>query len=106
METLAASEVTRQLGWSSTQARIHHLREREGREVDLVLETTDGRVVGLEVKATTTSRSDDFTGLAFLRDRLDRVGVPFIAGIVLHTGTHRLPFGDRLIALPMSDLWA
>lgn len=88
LETLAAAEVTRQLSWSDTEARLFHLREREGREVDLVVETTDGRVVGIEVKATTTARSEDFKGLTFLRDRLDRAGVPFLAGIVLHTGTN------------------
>jgi hypothetical protein len=28
------------------------------------------------------------------------------AGLVLHTGQWRLPFGDRLMALPVSDLWS
>ena len=27
------------------------------------------------------------------------------AGFVLHTGQRRLPFGDRLMALPVSNLW-
>jgi hypothetical protein len=38
------------------------------REVDILIETTDRRVVGFEVKAATTARSDDFKGLTFLRD--------------------------------------
>jgi uncharacterized protein len=86
--------------------RLFHLRESDGREVDLVIEATDGRVIGIEVKATTTARSEDFKGLTFLRDRLDRAGVPFVAGVVMHTGSRRLPFGDRLAALPLGDLWA
>ncbi|HEX6232290.1 MAG TPA: ATP-binding protein [Jiangellaceae bacterium] len=105
LETLVAGELTRQLSWSDTEARLFHLREREGREVDLVIETADGRVIGIEVKAATTARSDDFKGLTFLRDRLDLAGVPFLVGIVLHTGPHRHSFGDRLAALPISDLW-
>lgn len=105
LETLVANELTRQLSWSDVEARLFHLREREGREVDLVIETADGRIIGIEVKAATTTRSEDFKGLTFLRDRLDFAGAPFLAGIVLHTGSHRHSFGDRLVSLPISDMW-
>jgi len=105
IETLAASELVRQLTWSKVDAKLHHLRDSDGHEVDLVVEAVDGRVVGIEVKATTTARAEDFRGLTFLRDRLDRVGVPFVAGVVLHTGPRRASFGDRLAAIPLSDLW-
>jgi uncharacterized protein len=104
IETLVANEILRQLSWSDTDARLFHLRQ-EAREVDLVIESVDGRVIGIEVKATTTARADDFAGLTFLRDLLDRVGVPFVAGLVLHAGATRRPFGDRVAALPVSDLW-
>ncbi|MGH3937142.1 MAG: hypothetical protein ACRDTG_00680 [Pseudonocardiaceae bacterium] len=30
----------------------------------------------------------------------------FISGVVPHTGQRRLPFGDRLVALPASALWS
>jgi uncharacterized protein len=105
IETLAASELTRQLAWSAVDARLHHMRDNDGHEADLVLESDDGRIVGIEVKATATPRIDAFRGLTFLRDRLDRAGVPFIAGVVVHTGSKRLTFGDRLAAIPLSDLW-
>ncbi len=85
---------------------MYHFRDSDGAEVDLVLEADDGRVLGVEVKATSTPRSEDFRWLARLRDRLDRAGGHFTAGLVLHTGQRRLPFGDRLIALPASDLWS
>jgi len=39
-----------------------------------------------------------------LRDRVNQVQGVFVAGIVLHTGTARLPFGDRVVALPIADL--
>ncbi|MGH3612356.1 MAG: hypothetical protein ACRDRK_07110 [Pseudonocardia sp.] len=61
--------------------------------------------MAIEIKATSTPRPEDFRWLQFLRDRLDRVGRDFVAGIVLHTGTGRLPFGDRLVALPSADVW-
>ncbi|MGH3785785.1 MAG: DUF4143 domain-containing protein [Pseudonocardiaceae bacterium] len=105
-ETFIANELSKQLTWSGTPARLYHFRDSDGAEVDLVLEADDGRVLGVEVKATSTPRSEDFRWLARLRDRLDRAGGHFTAGLVLHTGQRRLPFGDRLIALPASDLWS
>lgn len=105
LESLAASELLRQLTWSDVEARLHHLRDSDGHEVDLVLEAIDGRVVGIEVKTSANPRADDFRGLAFLRDRLDQAGVPFVGGVVVHTGARRSSFGDRLAAIPLSDLW-
>lgn len=59
-------------------------------------------MVGIEVKAAATVRGEDFRHLATLRDR---IGADFVTGIVFFTGDHPLPFGDRLIALPISLLW-
>jgi predicted AAA+ superfamily ATPase len=104
-ETFLVAELAKQLTWSQTTARLFHFRDRDGIEVDTVIEAADGRVVAMEMKATSTPRADDFRGLAFLRDRVDRAGGEFLAGIVLHTGTARLGFGDRLLALPAADIW-
>ena len=35
----------------------------------------------------------------------DTFGDSFIAGVVLYSGRHVLPFGDRLMAVPISALW-
>ncbi|MGQ0843305.1 MAG: ATP-binding protein [Sporichthyaceae bacterium] len=105
VETFVVNELAKQLTWSQVSARLNHFRDRDGVEVDAILESTDGRVVGIEVKASTTPRSEDFAGLAKVRDALDRSGGNFLAGVVLHTGDARLPFGDRLVALPIADLW-
>ena len=40
-----------------------------------------------------------------LRDRLDQVGDDFVAGVVLHDGDRRVALGDRLVGLPLADLW-
>ncbi|MGH3914048.1 MAG: ATP-binding protein [Pseudonocardiaceae bacterium] len=105
-ETFVANEIAKQLTWCETPARLFHFRESDGAEVDLVVEADDGRVAAIEAKATSTPRPEDFRWLASLRDRLDRVQGEFTAGVVLHTGQRRLPFGDRLVALPVSDLWS
>ena len=71
-------------------------------EVDLIIELADGRVIGVEVKASTSLGRADFSGLTTLRDNL---GPEFVAGAVLYTGTEELPWGDRLRALPVQALW-
>ncbi len=102
LETFAVTEIDRQLVWSKNQPTLWHFRDRSGPEVDIVLEHPDGRVVGIEVKASSTVGAKDFRGLTFLRERL---GTRFHRGIVLSTAPEALPFGDRLVALPLSALW-
>ena len=102
LENFVLSELARQLSWTFDPIRLYHYRDRDGYEVDAVLERGSGDVVAIEVKAGETVRGDDFRGLRHLQSRL---GDRFIAGIVLHTGTHVLPFGDRLRAWPISSLW-
>lgn len=104
-ETFIVNELRKQLSWSETSARLHYFRDRSGAEVDVVLEAADGRVVAVEIKSTSTPRPEDFRWLEFLRDRVDRAGGEFLVGVVLHTGERRLPFGDRMVALPASDMW-
>lgn len=101
-EAFVAGELSRQLQWTEVAASLFHFRDRDGREVDLVLEDADRNVAGIEVKAASTARNSDFRGLTFLRDKL---GDRFTTGVLLYTGTRALPFGDRLWALPYSALW-
>lgn len=105
VETLVANEITKQLGWSDTAARLYHFRDNDGPEVDLLIEADDGRVLALEVKAAATPRHEDTRWLALLRERLDASGGEFVGGVVLHTGDRRLPLGDRLVAVPIADVW-
>lgn len=102
LETFVAGEVRKQLGWSRTRARLFHYRTLPGQEVDLLIERADGRVVGLEVKASASIQARDFKGLQGLSETL---GDKFHRGIVLYTGTEGLPFGPKLWAMPVSTLW-
>ncbi|HVE63026.1 MAG TPA: ATP-binding protein [Mycobacteriales bacterium] len=102
LEGFVLTELARQLTWSRRRVELSHYRTKDGTEVDAVLEDRQGRVVGIEVKASSTVRSDDFRGLRHLADRLDE---DFVAGFVLYTGTQTLPFGPRLRAVPVSALW-
>lgn len=102
LEGFALMELARQLTWSEQQAEIFHYRTRDKVEVDAVLENRRGQAVGIEIKASSTVRTEDFRGLRHLADRL---GNEFLVGLVLYTGTDTLPFGDRMRAMPLSALW-
>lgn len=105
IESFVIGEVAKQLTWSATSARLHHVRDRNGLEIDGLLEAGDGRVVAIEVKSTTVPRSEDAAPMARLRERLDVVGKDFVVGVVFHTGDRRVSLGDRLVGLPIADLW-
>jgi predicted AAA+ superfamily ATPase len=102
LEGFVAMELARQATWSGERVELFHYRTKDKAEVDVVLENRRGQVVGIEVKASSTVRPDDFSGLRHLAARL---GDDFLAGLVLHTGQHTLSFGDRLRAMPVSALW-
>lgn len=102
LEGFVAGELRRQLGWAEQGPRMSHYRDHGGAEVDLILETDDGRVAGIEVKATSNVSSRDAKWLTQLRERL---GHRFVGGVILHTGPTSAPFGDRIVAAPIDVLW-
>lgn len=71
----------------------------------VITSAPDGRIGGIEVKSSTTVSPADFRHLARLRDLLDVSGGRFVRGVVLYTGDQVLPFGDRLVAMPLAALW-
>jgi predicted AAA+ superfamily ATPase len=103
LENFVALELFKQQGWSRLRPEIHHFRTHSGDEVDLVLEDGEGRVVGVEVKASGTVTAGDFKGLRVLAEA---AGARFVRGIVLYTGDTPVPFAKNLMALPVTTLWA
>jgi hypothetical protein len=102
MENFVTMELARQLTWSEERGRLYHYRTKDKLEVDAVIETPDGRVVGIEVKAGATVRTEDLAGLRSLASHL---GDRFVAGYVLYTGQQTLPFGPKIRAVPLDALW-
>lgn len=103
MESFVAGEIQRQIPWSELQPTLHHYRDKAQREVDLVLDSRDGRVSAIEIKAARDVDETDFRHLRWLRDELEE---RFVNGIVLHLGERTLPAGDRLTSMPISALWS
>jgi len=68
LEGFALSELARQLTWSAELTDLYHYRDHNKVEVDAVLENRCRQVIGIEVKAASTVRTDDFTGLRRLAE--------------------------------------
>jgi uncharacterized protein len=91
----------RQLTWAAADVTMYHWQDRSGAEVDIVLEAADGRVAAFYVKTHQTAKPEWFRWLGVMRDT---VKDKFMTGIALYAGNDVLPFGDRLIAAPISSL--
>ena len=102
LENFVVMELARQLTWSDERARLYHYRTKDKTEVDAVIETPDGRVIAVEVKAGASVHAEDLAGLRHLADHL---GDRFIAGYIVYTGQQTLSFGGKLKAIPMDALW-
>jgi uncharacterized protein len=101
LETFVFQELKRQVSWSDTPVQFHHFRDKDGVEVDIVLEQA-GKVTGIEVKAAATVKGKDFRGLKKLRET---TGERFAAGVVMYDGEHAAGFGEKLYAIPIRALW-
>jgi predicted AAA+ superfamily ATPase len=83
LETFVVQETRRHLRCADTAATAWHFRTAAGQEVDLVLEATDQRIVGVEFKASASITQGDFSGL---RELASAAGKAFARGVVLYTG--------------------
>lgn len=102
LETFVFSEVLKLMTASDLRLTPYHMRDKDGREADIVLERDDGMIAGIEIKASATVKASDFRGLQTLSQvRPDR----FAFGAVLYDGADIVPFTDRLAAVPLSCLW-
>ena len=90
--------------WSRERFSLHHYRERD-REIDVVVELADSRLILIEVKAaeTVTERAwkNLDVGSAPFKDRV-------AARVVLYSGTRAVTMKNGevpLHILPVSSLW-
>jgi uncharacterized protein len=102
LETFVVGECRKQLTWMTGISLVGHWRTHDGAEVDLVVETDDGRVVAAEVKAGSRVSGKDLSSLQLLRDKL---GERFVAGVALYTGARSYTYDDRILVMPVDRLW-
>jgi predicted AAA+ superfamily ATPase len=102
LETFVYQELRRQASGHEEEIRFHHYRDKDGAEVDIVMECDGGKLAGVEVKASATVKASDFRGLRKLRDAARK---QFVSGVVLYDGEMSASFGDGLYAVPIRALW-
>lgn len=104
IDTFVVAQLRAEAPAAASRYRLSHLRDQNGRrEVDVIAELSRGRLVGIEIKATAGVRRSDARHLVWLRDS---IGESFVGGVVLHTGPDTFELDDRIVAAPISTLWA
>jgi predicted AAA+ superfamily ATPase len=102
LETFVFQELKRQASWYDDPLAFYHFRDRDGYEVDIVIEQGIRALAGIEVKAGATVTEADFRGLRRLKEAVkDR----FVRGVVLYDGETSVRFGESLYAVPLRALW-
>ena len=102
LENFVFMELKKQISWSDNQPDIYHFRTQVGREVDVVLEGKNKKIIGIEVKAAASVNADDFNGLEKLKEVS---GEKFTRGIVVYLGEKVISFGKNYFAVPLQMLW-
>ena len=102
LETFVYQELRKQADWQDFHVSMHYFRHKEKYEVDIVLEGTNGKVVGVEVKAGSSFGPEDFRGLKLLAEA---TGKKFVRGIVLYDGELCATLWKKYQAVPIRRLW-
>jgi hypothetical protein len=103
LENFVLMELRKQSAWSETRPEFYFWRTASGQEVDIVLEDSSGRLVGIEIKSGATLGGSDVRGLQAMANA---AGPRWVRGVVLYTGSEVIPFAANLHGLPLSQLWA
>jgi len=102
LETFVFQELRRQATGRDEPTNFCHFRDKDGVEVDIVIERGSSAVAGVEVKASATVTYADFRGLRKLKEAS---GKKFAGGVVLYDGETSAGFGEGLHAVPVRTLW-
>jgi len=102
LETFVVGELFRHSAWLDEPLTLGHWRTHDNAEVDVVIERDDGRVAGIEVKATGRITDASFRSLREFRNALPG---RFATGVILYLGQHAIRTADGLYAAPVDSLW-
>lgn len=103
VETFVYSELRKQANFIDEPLVFSHYRDKDKVEIDIIIENSEGEYIAIEVKATATLHSKDFTALKHFQNIAQK---RFKMGIILYDGDHSTAFGDNLFAVPLGALWS
>jgi len=97
LENVVLSDLNAWCGAQSQRPVVYHWRTVSQREVDFVVELPSGKVLPIEVRATTAPNARDAAGLrAFLEEYSDLA----IGGLLLHGGDETVRLAKNIVAVP------
>jgi uncharacterized protein len=103
VEQFVALELKKQQTWASLPYDIYHYRDTNGLEIDLIIETEDGDIIAIEVKATATPTRTHWKSLSTFREKFPERR---ITCVLLHGGdTIAQNVNGWLHVLPIPTLW-
>ncbi len=92
-----ASEMDTHAGW-----KISHLRYNNKQEIDFMIESMEGDLMGIEVKSAETLNTEDAKNLRWFKQKSRH---PF-TGLIIYAGNNLMSFGDGIYGVPYSAFWA
>jgi predicted AAA+ superfamily ATPase len=104
VENFVYCELMKHATWSDEEVNFYHFRDTSRHELDLVIERSDGAIIGVEIKASMTIKPEDFSGLTAFAEY---AGEKFHRGVLFYSGDKVLPFriNNRVFhALPIAAL--
>ena len=102
LETFVLQELRRQADGHGERHEFFHYRDKDGVEVDIVIQRSVNSIAGVEVKSSATISHSDFRGLRRLQSAM---GDAFAGGVVIYNGGKMIGFGKKLYAVPIRRLW-
>ncbi|MBA5249324.1 MAG: DUF4143 domain-containing protein [Gammaproteobacteria bacterium] len=100
VETFVFMELTKHIAYSGLNANLYHFRTTDQKEIDFII-AYKNKIIALEVipfiKASCSVRKEDFKHIIDLAKKEPKLDL----GIVFYMGDKVLPFGDKLVALPL-----
>jgi predicted AAA+ superfamily ATPase len=104
MESFIFNEIQRSLPFQEKEFKLYHWRNRDKREID-ILADADTHLVGIEVKTAATVSNNDFRHMKwFAKEGPGKSRT--MTSVIFYLGEHKLSFGDRCFALPVSTMWS
>lgn len=78
IENAIYSEILKQQTVSNTDINIYHYRDLRKKEVDLILESNDGQIIPLEIKAKAVIKREDLKGLIEVMKNYDNIKQSYV----------------------------
>jgi predicted AAA+ superfamily ATPase len=104
VETFVYNELKAQIFAWDGKFRLYYYRDRDGHEVDFIVERQDGSLLGIEVKGGSNVGKDDFKHLKWFAEKMAKWR-PF-SGIVISNGKMSYSMGENMQVVPVQALWS